>query len=409
MGKKNNYTGLVAGYAAVGSITYGYGAAIIAQTIGQPQFFAFFDLADTFDGDRVEGLMNGLFSLGGALGSLFSAWSSTNLGRLRSIQMACVICIIGALMTGAANLGMFLASRVIMGWGIGMMVCGVPLYQAELSTPKHRGFYVGLHGIALATGYALTGFVGFGCYYDTKTSFQWRFPFAVQLIPVIILLSGSWWLPESPRWLLSKGHRDRAWLIIQRLHADPEDPEDTFARKEFYQMDYQVTLYTQLGVTGGIPILLIAFWNVVGMIGNSTSALLLHDKFGRKRPFMVGIAGTAICLCFEAAMTKYYVKTNNLDPNNVGLGFGVFFVFFFVAFYACCMDGQQYVIVSETYPMEFRSIGTKGLSLEEINELFGDPVAVHLTDADKTQQEELEARMQNFDVHQEYAEKAAGE
>ena len=120
-------------------------------------------------------------------------------------------------MTGAANLGMFLASRVIMGWGIGMMVCGgefarsqyidiarlidvVPLYQAELSTPKHRGFYVGLHGIALATGYALTGFVGFGCYYDTKTSFQWRFPFAVQLIPVIILLSGSWWLPESPRW-----------------------------------------------------------------------------------------------------------------------------------------------------------------------------------------------------------------
>ena len=124
-----------------------------------------------------------------------------------------------------------------------------------------------------------------------------------------------------------------------------------------FHPDYQVTLYTQLGVTGGIPILLIAFWNVVGMIGNSTSALLLHDKFGRKRPFMVGIAGTAICLCFEAAMTKYYVKTNNLDPNNVGLGFGVFFVFFFVAFYACCMDGQQYVIVSETYPMEFRSIG----------------------------------------------------
>lgn len=76
----------------------------------------------------------------------------------------------------------------------------VPLYQAELSPPKNRGFHVGLHGIALGFGYALTGFVGFGCYYDSTSAFQWRFPFAVQLLPTIILLTGSWLLPESPRW-----------------------------------------------------------------------------------------------------------------------------------------------------------------------------------------------------------------
>ena len=161
--------------------------------------------------------MNGLFFAGGALGSLSIAYTASAFGRLRTIQIACLVCILGAaLMAGAANVAMYLASRFIMGWGVGQMVCGgktqrllriwrrltlaVPLYQAELSPPKHRGFHVGLHGIALGLGYALTGFVGFGCYYDSTSSFQWRFPFAVQLIPTLILLSGSWKLPESPRW-----------------------------------------------------------------------------------------------------------------------------------------------------------------------------------------------------------------
>ncbi len=90
----------------------------------------------------------------------------------------------------------------------------VPLYQAELSTPDHRGLHVGFHGIALAVGYALTGFVGFGCYFYTKSSFQWRFPFAVQLLPVVILLCGSWKLPESPRWRMFEIPTIQAWPII---------------------------------------------------------------------------------------------------------------------------------------------------------------------------------------------------
>jgi hypothetical protein len=70
---------------------------------------------------------------------------------------------------------------------------------------------------------------------------------------------------------------------------------------------------------------------------------------------MVGIVGTAVCLCFEAALTKYYVATES--TNRFGLGFGVFFIFLYVAFYAACMDNQQYVIVSETFAMESRSLG----------------------------------------------------
>ncbi|KAL9064026.1 MAG: hypothetical protein Q9161_009131 [Pseudevernia consocians] len=526
MAKRNRHTSYITVFAAIGSITYGYAASIIGQVIGQPQFYNYFDLAQ-------KGAMNGLFFAGGALGSLSIAYTASAFGRLRTIQIACLVCILGAaLMAGAANVAMYLVSRFIMGWGVGQMVCGVPLYQAELSPPKHRGFHVGLHGIALGLGYALTGFVGFGCYYDSTSSFQWRFPFAVQLIPTLILLSGSWKLPESPRWCMSfclffqkladgravlmKGRTDEAFQVIQKLHAQPDDPDDTFARKEFYQMtqqfaldeqkkqnlgvihwwdyfkkasyrrriligcgatlssacsgnlvvnsrsiiscltdleyakhrrgktDYQVTLYTGLGITGGIPILLFAIWNIVGMLGNIVAATALMDRFGRKICLLIGNSGTATCLAFEAALTKYFVGQET--PNKVGLGFGTFFIFFYVVFYATFIDAQQYVIVSEAFPMEFRSIGvalslfaqtaaaalfvgvapvsfthigwkfylvficldvctftmvwvffpeTKGLSLEEINELFGDPVAVHIT---HDQEEDLDKKVQDMSI-----------
>lgn len=69
--------------------------------------------------------MNGLFFAGTALGCIFSAWVGTVFGRLKTIQCACIVCIIGgALMAGSVNVGMYLSSRFIMGWGVGMMVCG---------------------------------------------------------------------------------------------------------------------------------------------------------------------------------------------------------------------------------------------------------------------------------------------
>jgi MFS family permease len=69
--------------------------------------------------------MNGLFFAGATLGCLFIAWTATTFGRLRTIQIACCVCIFGgALMTGSVNVAMYLASRFIMGWGVGMLVCG---------------------------------------------------------------------------------------------------------------------------------------------------------------------------------------------------------------------------------------------------------------------------------------------
>jgi len=87
-------------------------------------------------------------------------WSSEKFGRKRSIQLGCCISIIGAsIMTGSINIPMFIVSRFIMGFGIGILVTLVPLYQSEVSPAESRGLMVGLHGVLIGFSYSLTGFV----------------------------------------------------------------------------------------------------------------------------------------------------------------------------------------------------------------------------------------------------------
>lgn len=90
----------------------------------------------------------------------------------------------------------------------------------------------------------------YGTYFATNQTFQWRFPLALSCLFPAILLIGSPWLPESPRWLLWKDRADEAWTITERLHFDAADEGQTAAREEFQQMklqmDYERTLNTSL-------------------------------------------------------------------------------------------------------------------------------------------------------------------
>lgn len=91
----------------------------------------------------------------------------------------------------------------------------------------------------LCIRYTLTGYIGLGFYfYDSKDA--WRAPYALTMIPPIILCAGIYWMPESPRYLLLKGRNEEAWAIITRLHSDPSDPQDEFAKREYYQMHRQI-------------------------------------------------------------------------------------------------------------------------------------------------------------------------
>lgn len=147
----NGFNLLVVLFVALGSTACSYGMAIIGSTIGQPSFYKALDLAPQGEpgyGRTAEyiGAFNGVNCAGSAIGAAICSWSADKFGRKRTIQYAAtILCIGAAICAGAVNNGMFMAGRIINGFGIGALVTVIPIYQAEVSTPESRGFMVSMH------------------------------------------------------------------------------------------------------------------------------------------------------------------------------------------------------------------------------------------------------------------------
>jgi len=118
----------------LGSLTFGYAYSVISGTLGQPGFLDYFNLKnDAAYTQTITGTINGLLCAGAVFGSLNVGWMCEARGRKETMYLTCLVNIVGeALQAGSVNLGMFFAARFIGGWGIGMAVVLIPLYQAEI-------------------------------------------------------------------------------------------------------------------------------------------------------------------------------------------------------------------------------------------------------------------------------------
>ncbi|TVY18042.1 Quinate permease [Lachnellula arida] len=387
----NLYSLLVIGFITLSSAAYGYAGSVIATTLTQPSFTKHMKLDELPNAEALIGAMNALYYAGGVFGSFFAGWSSNKYGRKFSAALGNFLVLLsGALLTASVNPGMFIAFRFLSGFG-------VPLWVAELAPPSIRGILTDVHAVGMMVGYTLACYVGLGFYFVRGTN-QWRGPIALQMAFPTIILCGLYWMPESPRFLLSKGRTDHAWKIIHRMHSNVNDPTDEFAKREFYQMRKQIELdvtfeTSYLGIfkqpslrkralmtiflefclmSSGVLVILnygsiiwrsLGFdtvqilnfqggFQLTGFVFNVV-AMLFVDKIKRPTLIATGFIACAACMSIEAALQRYYIGTT--DRN--GLIACAFIIFLFQATFSMFLDGPTYFYIAEIWPSHVRSQG----------------------------------------------------
>ncbi|KAH6982523.1 general substrate transporter, partial [Ilyonectria destructans] len=251
------------------------------------------------------------------------------------------------------------------------------------------------------TGYAgsiLAAGVTLGTY-NWTTHWSWRLPTMLQILPSLFTIAFIWFVPESPRWLISKDRHDEALQILIKYHAEG-DESSTFVAAEFFQIRETlrkekeastnpwkdlvstkanrhrvfvaicVGFFTQWSGNGLISYYLAKILALVGITARSTqnqlnvgincwnlvTALCSSWMAGwvlRRRQLMTAYIGmTTLFACYTACSGVYAE-----DGSNKSAAIAVVALIFL--FNACynLMQPFQYLYIGEIFPFILRSKG----------------------------------------------------
>uniref|UniRef100_H0VJS3 Solute carrier family 2, facilitated glucose transporter member 6 n=1 Tax=Cavia porcellus TaxID=10141 RepID=H0VJS3_CAVPO len=171
-----------------------------------------------------------VFTLGAAAGGLSAMLLNDLLGRKLSIMFSAVPSAIGyALMAGAHGLWMLLLGRTLTGFAGGLTAACIPVYVSEIAPPGVRG--------ALGATPQLMAVFGSLSLYALGLLLPWRWLAVAGEGPVFVMVLLLSFMPNSPRFLLSRGREEEALRALTWLRHTT-DTQDV--RWEFEQIQNNV-------------------------------------------------------------------------------------------------------------------------------------------------------------------------
>jgi len=155
------------------------------------------------------------------IGAIFASDISDRFGRRCSFVVAALTFIFGIIiMVSAPNYTALIFGRVFVGIGVGFGLAIDPLYISEIAPASHRGRLVTWSEIAVNIGIVL-GFSSGLFFFNIENDVAWRVMFALGLVmPICLVFLTTFVMPESPRWLVSKGSSDKAREILIKIYPE---------------------------------------------------------------------------------------------------------------------------------------------------------------------------------------------
>tara|TARA_A100001011_G_scaffold400784_1_gene518760 strand:- start:1461 stop:2828 length:1368 start_codon:yes stop_codon:yes gene_type:complete len=317
---------------------------------------------------------------GTVIGAIFGAIPNDKLGRKRTLVFIGILYLISAIGSALANGPLsFSFFRFIGGLGIGVSTIAVPTYITEISPAKNRGKLVGLYQFNLVFGMLIAFLSNY--YLNIFDQNSWRYMMGAEAIPAFLYLGFSFFLPFSPRWLISKGENKEAEKILNQINSTSktkiiikeivDDLKNFSSNESIFLKKYRFILILAFAIAffnqfSGINAVLYYAPRIFEETGLGKDAslfnsiilgvtnliftylgVILIDRIGRKKLMLIGSIGYIISLTIIALS----IKSNPFGINSS------MFIFSFIASHAVGQGTVIWVFISEIFPNSLRSKG----------------------------------------------------
>ncbi|MFI8995307.1 sugar porter family MFS transporter [Streptomyces sp. NPDC053542] len=368
----------IAAIAAIGGALFGYDTGVVSGAL--PFMEEHFGLTSLG-----EGVITSALLIGAAFGSLAGGRMSDRLGRRNSLLWAGAVFIGGATAVALApSVAFMVVARFVLGLAVGSASVITPLYLSEIAPPHIRGRLVSFNSLMIVSGQLLAYLIN-----AVLAQWEaWRWMLGLAALPAVALFIGLFFLPDTPRWYMSKGRTEEAGAVLRRtLPAGEVDDElarieqaralETDAQRGAWQelrtpwvrrlllvgiglsIVQQITgvnaviyfapkilLTTGLGTNAAITATIAV--GAVSVLATATGMSLI-DKVGRRPMLIRGLTGMAVSLALLGA--SFHL------PRSTGVSYLVLaLMVVYMAFMQATLNTGVWLLLAEMFPLKVRGL-----------------------------------------------------
>ncbi|KAJ5624770.1 hypothetical protein N7510_001079 [Penicillium lagena] len=294
-------------YLSLAALNFGYDVGTFSGVQAMDPFIRRFGSYDKATQDYVipgylASVMNSTPFIGKLIGALACGIITERWGRRSAVAvMACVSLVGVTLQTSATTAAQFTLGRIINFGMTGFCIVVTPIYQAECSPPVLRGLISSTVQFQIILGQLIASLVNLGTEKITSNS-SWQIPIGLQFIVPVCILALLPFMPESPRWLVSKGRYDEAERFLKTLRPKSATSEEISLEIEYLQHSsanqgkgsWKEVFDKKNRIRTAIAVLVMFCQQITGQAFISQYGVVFYKQQNISDPFLLSVIQTVI-------------------------------------------------------------------------------------------------------------------